>query len=88
MLFIVKSGTQILEIEERLERPESALDRVLQLRRGRRPNIRILDAAGRNLTPYDLWRLAAPEARPSLPEDWRPAKRRRVADTAPRHPAP
>ena len=75
MLFIVKSGTQILEIEERLERPESALDRVLQLRQRRRPNIRIFDDSGRNLSPYDLWRMAAPEARPRLPEDWLPARR-------------
>ena len=75
MLFIVKSGTQIWEIEERHDRAEAALDKVLQLRQRRRPNIRILDAAGRRLSPYDLWRLAAPEARPALPEDWRPAPR-------------
>ena len=58
MHFVVCSGTSIFEISERCDCAGAALESALALLARRRPNVRVLDEAGRRVALADLGRAA------------------------------
>jgi hypothetical protein len=56
--FLVSSGTNIFEISERCDCAGAAFDRALALLARKRPNVRVLDEAGRRVALADLGRAA------------------------------